>query len=242
LWAILACSVSSLVPQREVSSVTSTPSFTARPTFTATSTPTRTPRPSPTPTRTYTPTATPIPTDTPIPTKTPLPTNTPLPSLTPTITDTPLPPTATTRPTPRPTRVPTKTPIPKPTNTPPPPFTAAIGGGFVQCGGYRGVTGYIKHASGDPYPNVVVGVWSDDWQGRVSGPSEADGKYDVDLGDVPAGNFMVAVVKVETCSTRDGLPTARDCQRLSNVKGVTITEECTGEGVVQVSVVNFTGP
>jgi hypothetical protein len=243
LWAIVACSVSNLVPQREVSvSATATPSFTARPTFTATSTPTATPRPSATPTQTYTPTATPIPTDTPRPTNTPLPTITRPPTLTPTITDTPPPPTATPRPTPGPTRVPTKTPIPKPTNTPPPPFTGPIVGGSVQCSGYTGVTGHIKHASGDGYPNIVVGVWSNDWQGLTSGLSGADGKYDVSLGGVPPGKFKVAVVKPETCSTRDGLPTARDCQRLSNVIEVTTTSFCTGEGAVQVPEVDFTGP
>ena len=229
---MMACSFSQLVSKREAS-VTPKPPRTLQPTFTATATPTDTPLPSATPTLTNTPTDTPIPTDTPLPTNTP--TVTPIPTDTPT-------PTATVPPTPRPTRKPTNTPIPPPTNTPPPPFTGAIGGGFTHCDGSTFVTGSIKHANGAAYPGIVVGVWSDAWEGGVSGPSEANGKYDVPLAGVPPGKFYVAVVKLETCNQHDGQITAVDCQRRSNVITVSTSVNCTGPGAVQVPVVNFSGP
>jgi hypothetical protein len=236
-WTIMACSLSELVPQQQAR-VTNTPTRTPKPTFTATATPTHTVPPSPTPTPTQTPTATPVPTETPVPSDTPPPTAIP------TDTETPPPsatPTATLPPTPRPTRKPTNTPIPAPTKPPPPPFTGTIARGDTHCGGYRGVTGYIKHANGAAYPGVAIGVWSDAWQGRV-GVSEADGKYELPLTDVPAGKFKVAVVKSGTCGQRDGELTAVDCQRLSNIIEVTTTDQCTGVGANQVTTINFTGP
>ena len=57
--------------------------------------------------------------------------------------------------------------------------------------------------------------------------SKADGKYDVLLSSVPFGEYQVAVVKFETCAQQSGLPTAIECQRLSNVVKVTGSEECT---------------
>ena len=97
----------------------------------------------------------------------------------------------------------------------------------------------MLHANGAPYPGVAIGVWSDAWQGRV-GISEADGKYEVPLSDLPPGHFKVAVVKLETCTQRDGQPTAIDCQRLSNVvTGVTVTEHCE---VNRVTEIEFVGP
>lgn len=89
---------------------------------------------------------------------------------------------------------------------------------------------------------MTIGVWSDAWEGLVSGPSEADGKYDVNLGGVPPGKFYVAAVRRETCSTRDNLPTAINCQRLSNVITVYTTEHCEGSDANQVPEVDFTGP
>lgn len=97
------------------------------------------------------------------------------------------------------------------------------------------------HASGAPYPGVAVGVWSDAWQGRVS-VSEGDGKFELPLSDVPPGTFRVAVVRLETCGQRDGLPTAVDCQRRSNEVPVTTTEDCTGADANQVTEVDFRGP
>jgi hypothetical protein len=86
---------------------------------------------------------------------------------------------------------------------------------------------------------VAIGVWSADWQGRV-GISEADGKYEVPLSDQAPGHYNVAVVRLETCGQRDGLPTAVDCQRLSAViSGVTVTELCE---VNRVTEIDFTGP
>jgi hypothetical protein len=234
---LAACSLGQLAPQREAS-ITSTPTRTPKPTFTPTATATRTLTPSPTPRPTDTPTATPIPTDT------PLPTATPPPSLTPTETLTPLPtntPTATRVPTRRPTARPTRTPVPKPTNTPRPPFTGKIVRGDINCGA-RGVTGTVKHADGSPYPGVAIGVWSDVWQGRVA-VSEPSGKFELSLSDVPPGTFKVAAVKLETCKLRDGLPTAIDCQRISNViDNVVTTEECTGAGANQITTIDFSGP
>ena len=230
--ALVACSFSQFLPKREAS-VTLVPTRTLQPTYTPTHTPTVTPPPSATPTRTNTPTVTPLPTDTPPPTDTP--TITPIPSDTPT-------PTATVLPTARPTRKPTKTPVPKPTNTPPPPFTGGIGGGFTHCDGSTFVTGTIKHANGTPYPGVVVAVWGDAWEGGVSGPSEANGKYDISLANIPPGKFYVAVVRLETCNQHDNQITGIDCQRRSNVVVVTTSVNCTGAGAVQVPVVNFTGP
>jgi hypothetical protein len=234
IWIVLACSLSQLVPERQ-SRVTSTATRTPKPTFTATSTPTRTPVPTLTPTPSNTPTNTPVPTDTPIPTDTPVPTLTP--SDTPTLppTDTP---TATTRPTARPTRRPTNTPIPPPTKVPPPPFTGSIIRGYSHCGGYAGVTGQVKHGNGSPFPDVAVGVWSGTWVGAVS-VSQSDGKFDVPLTNVPYGEYQVAVVKLDTCAQQDGRPTAIQCQRLSNVVKVTVTEDC---NVNRVTEVGFTGP
>jgi hypothetical protein len=241
IWVTAACSLSQLGPQREAS-ITATPTRTPKPTFTATVTPTRTLTPSPTATPTSTSTPTPVPTNTPIPTDTPPPTNTPPPSLTPTQTPIPPPtntPTATPKPTARPKPKPTNTPIPKPTNTPPPPFSGNIVRGYPHCGGYAGVTGHVLHGNGAPYPGVAVGVWSDTWQGRV-GISEADGKYDVPLTDLPPGHFQVAVVKLDTCVVQNGQPTAINCKRLSNViSGVTVTEFC---DVNRVTEIEFRGP
>jgi len=232
---IVACSVPQFLPRRQAR-ITATPTRTPKPTFTATVTPTNTLPPTATPTPTNTATPTPVPTDTPPPTETPTPT------LSPTITDTPPPsPTAsaTIRPTPRPTRRPTNTPVPRPTNTPPPPFTGNIIRGYPHCGGYAGVTGHVLHANGSPYPGVAIGVWGDIWQGRVR-VSEADGKFEVPLSDLSPGHYKVAVVKLETCSLRDGLPTAVDCQKLSNViTGVTFTEDC---NVNRVTEIEFRGP
>ena len=247
VWAGVVFALSHILPEKQAR-VTALPLLdtrTPQPTFTATDTATPTLVPSATPTPTNTPTPTPVPTNTPIPTNTPLPSDTPSPTLTPTITDTPLPtntPTATVKPTTRPTRPPTKTPVPKPTNTPPPPFTGKIVRGYTNCGGYRGITGLVKHANGAPYGGVAVGVWSNDWDGRVS-VSEASGKFELSLSDLPPGTFNVAAVKLETCTLRDGLPTARDCQRVSNaVTNVTTSENCTGAGANQVTEIEFVGP
>jgi len=105
-----------------------------------------------------------------------------------------------------------------------------------------GVWGYVKTNSGAPYPEVSICVWSDAWEGRVSGPSEADGKYTVLLSDVPPGVYRVAVVDADTCSTRDGLLTAKDCNRLSEPVEVTLYDiyDCENEGTVQWSEVLFT--
>jgi hypothetical protein len=145
--------------------------------------------------------------------------------------------------TPKPTNTPkakpTSTPVRKPTNTPPPPFSGTIVRNYPHCGGYAGVTGHVFHGNGAPYAGAAVGVWSDTWQGRV-GVSEADGKYDVPLTDVPPGHFRVAVVKLDTCVLLDGQPTAVNCKRLSNViSDVTVTEDCT---VNRVTEIDFRGP
>jgi hypothetical protein len=224
-WTILACSLSQLAPD-QASRITPTPTRTLKPTFTSTAVPSRTPSPTATPVPTNTPTNTPPPTDTPPPSPTPTVTNTPPPSPTPT---------QTRRPTPRPTRRPTNTPVPKPT---PLPFTGAIVRGYPHCGGYAGVTGQVKHANGSPYPGVAIAVWSDTWVGRVA-VSKADGKYDLALTDVPYGEYQVAAVRLETCTERDGQVTALNCQQISNVVKVTVTEFC---NVNRVSEVDFTGP
>jgi hypothetical protein len=236
-WVSLACSLSQLRPERQAGP-SLTPTRTPKPTFTATSTATQTLTPSPTPTPSSTPTPTPIATNT------PLPTDTPTPTLSPTITPTPLPtniPTATVRPTPRPTARPTTRPTPRPTNTPAPPFTGRIVGGSARCDGYTAVTGFVKHTNGSPFPGIAVGVWSDSWQGRVS-TSEPDGKYDISLGGVQPGTFNVAVVRLETCGQREGLPTAADCAVRSNILRVDTTVQCSGAGASQVPMVDFTGP
>jgi len=247
VWAGVACSLSQLGPEKQGRTTLLPPvaTRTPKPTFTATATWTPTLAPTNTPTPTSTSTPTPLPTNTLPPTNTPPPTDTPVstatPTLIPTLTDTPPPthtPTATVKPTPKPKPSPTKTPTPKPTNTPPPPFTGKIVRGHPHCGGYAGVTGLTKHANGAGYPGVAVGVWGGAWGGRVS-ISEADGKYEVPLSDLPPGHYFVAVVRLETCGQRDGQPTAIDCQRLSNVLEVTVTEFCE---VNRVTEVDFTGP
>lgn len=237
VWALLACSIAQFRPERQARA-TSTPTRTPKPTFTATSTPTNTPVPSPTPTPSNTPTITPIATDTPLPTDTPTPTLTPTVTDTPLPTNTPLPPTATPRPTARPPARPTNTPVPQPTKPPPPPFTGKIIRGYPHSGGYAGVTGQVKHASGDPFADVAVGAWSDAWQGWVT-TSEPNGKYEISLTNVPFGKYYVAVVRLETCGQRDGLPTAVDCRRLSNVVEITVTED---PNVNRVTEVDFIGP
>ena len=105
-----------------------------------------------------------------------------------------------------------------------------------------GVWGYVKTDSGEAYPGVTLGVWSGAWEGRLSAPSEADGKYSILLSDVPAGVYRVAVVDTDTCGTRDGTLTAKDCHWLSEPVEVTLYEiyECENEGTVQWSEVHFT--
>jgi hypothetical protein len=230
-WLVLACSASDLVPVRQAR-ITNTPTRTPKPTFTPAATATNTLVPSPTPSPSHTPTVTPVPTDT------PLPTDTPAPTLTPSITPTPqptVPPTATRRP---PTPRPPNTPVPQPTKTPAPPFSVSIVRGYPHCGGYAGVTGYVKHGNGAPYPGVSVGVWSPLWVGAV-GTSGADGKFDVPLTNVPFGDYQVAVIKLDTCAQQDGLPTAIQCQRLSNVTKISVTENCNVNRVTELAV---TGP
>jgi hypothetical protein len=237
LWALAACSISQLAPER-AALVTVAPTRTLKPTYTATTTGTPTYTPSPTPTPSHTPTNTPIPTNTPVPTDTPSPTLTPTATDTPTITPTP---TDTTRPTPRPTRRPTNTPVPRPTNTPPPPFSGQVARGFARCDGYQGVEGFVKHSGGAGYPDVAVGVWSNTWTGIVT-TSEQDGKFAVNLSNLPPGEFRVAVVRYESCTTQGELRTASGCQLLSNVVTFSITENCTGAGASQVAIVEFRGP
>ncbi len=229
---LVACSLTDLLPRREAR-VTATPTRTLKPTFTATVTATATPIPSatPRPTNTATPTSpptpTPVPSDTPTSTPTPTVTNTPPPSPTPT---------NTAKPTRRPTRRPTKTPVPKPTNTPPPPFSASIVRGYPHCGGYSGVTGHVRHANGSPYGGVAVGVWSRTWDGAVA-ISQDDGKFEVTLNNVPPDHYFVAVVKIETCPQINGLYTARECRKLSNILEVTKTEDCNVNRVTEVDIV-----
>lgn len=238
-WIIVAFLLSQFGPQREAS-VISAATRTPKPTFTATTTPTRTLTPSTTPTPSNTPTATPTPTYTPPPTDTPMPTLTPTNTATPRPTSTP---TAMPTPTQKPAPAPTKQPTPAPTSTPALPFTGTIVNGSPNCG-TKGVWGYVKYASGNPFAGVTIGVWSDTWAGRVSGPSEADGKFTVLLNDVTAGEFMVAVVDADTCDTYGGESTADRCDHLSDPIKVTLFEiyECENEGTVQWSEVHFTGP
>jgi len=237
-WLILAWLLSDFSPL-QVAYITATPTRTPKSTFTATATATTTPRPSSTPTPTDRPTTTPVPTSTPLPTSTDTPTPPPTDTETPTPTITP---SATPQPTPRPTSRPTNTPLPRPTNTPAPPFTGRIIRGHTHCGGYAGVTGLVKHPSGDAYAGVAVGVWSAAWEGRVS-VTEANGKYELSLTDIPPGMFKVAVVRLETCSQQDGRLTAKNCQVISNaVDNVMTTAHCQGDGANQVTEIEFVGP
>lgn len=56
---------------------------------------------------------------------------------------------------------------------------------------------------------------------------------------MPFGSYEVAAVKLDTCAQQGGQATAVDCQRLSNVVKVTVTEDCK---VNRVSEVDFSGP
>ena len=237
VWIVAAVLLTQFGPQREADPIAAA-TRTPKPTFTATAKATSTNTASPTPTPTQTPTSTPTATDTPEQTDTPAPTNTPTNTATPLPTSTP---TSAPTSTPRPTSLPTKVPTPAPTSTPALPFTGSVVGGSPNCG-TMGVWGYVKTDSGAPYPAVNIGVWSDAWEGRLSAPSEADGKYSVLLSDVPAGVYRVAVVDADTCGTRDGVPTAKDCNRLSEPVEVTLYDiyECENEGTVQWSEVLFT--
>jgi hypothetical protein len=238
VWIVLAVALTQSGSQdaSEISAVTRTP----KPTFTATATPTSTFTPSPTPSPSNTPTPTPASTNTPPPTDTPTPTPTPTDTATPEPTNTPTKaPTATRKPAPPPT----KKPPPAPTRTPTPPFTGAVVNSSRNCG-TKGVWGYVKHASGAPFSGVTVGVWSDAWAGRLSGPSKEDGKYEVLMNDATAGEFQIAVVKVDTCDTYYGALTANGCDRLSAPIKFTLNEiwECENEGTVQWVEVLYTGP
>jgi hypothetical protein len=86
----------------------------------------------------------------------------------------------------------------------------------------------VKHASGDPYADVAVGVWSDEWSGSVT-RSEGSGKYSLPLREVPLGKFLVAVVQWESCGQQGERRTA-------------VTEHCEGAGASNAAVVEFTGP
>jgi hypothetical protein len=103
------------------------------------------------------------------------------------------------------------------------------------------VWGFVTHGNGDPFPGVAVGVWSDAWQGQTT-TSEASGKYELNLSNLPPGKFYVAIVRLETCGMRDGQPTAVDCQRRSLPIDFAITDICAGSGANKVTQVNFTGP
>jgi len=241
----VACAIAALIFSAALADKTSKPAIT--------STARADLAPAAAQTGTATPTVTPKPTHTPpLPTLVPLPTATTVPPTEPpivivvtqivTVTAAPTAlPTATTL-TVRPTRRPVTPTPPTPTKTPIPPFTGIIAGGFVNCT-YTGVTGHVKHANGQPYAGVTVGVWSDTWEGAVSWPSDLSGKYTVDLGgNISPGKFYVAVVELTTCSTQEGRTTASGCQRRSNVINVTTTANCTGGNAVQVPVVDFVGP
>ena len=238
VWIVLAVALTQLWPQREASEISA--ARTPKPTFTATATPTRTYTPSPTPRPSNTPTPTAAPTNTATPTDTSTPTQTPTDTATPVPTETP---TAAPTATRKPVVPPTKKPPPAPTNTPAPPFTGAVASSSKNCG-TKGVWGYVKYASGAPYPGVTVGVWSNGWAGRVSAPAKADGKYEVLMNDVPAGEFTVAVVDADTCDRYSGGLAADSCDRLSKPISITLNEiwECENEGTVQWVEVLYTGP
>jgi hypothetical protein len=243
ICAVLA--ISTLLPGlRKEARVAATATRTPQPTYTATPPQTATPVSSATPVPSLTPTASSTlpPTNTPLPS--PIPTET-LPP-TPVATDTQAPPpspmataTATVKPTQRPTRRPTNTPVPQPTNTPPPPFTGSVVIGFANCS-LKEVMGFVTHASGDPYAGVAIGVWTDQWKGRVV-QSEASGKYSLNLGDPGAGSYKVAVVRLESCPWQGELQTAVDCAKLSNLVPFDITAHCDGPGASNVTQVDFTG-
>jgi hypothetical protein len=100
----------------------------------------------------------------------------------------------------------------------------------------------VKHTNGGAFGGVAVGVWSEAWDGKVS-VSEPSGKFELTLTDVPPGRFLVAVVRLETCSQQDGRPTAKNCQKISNIiANVTTTENCEGAGANQVTEIEFVGP
>jgi hypothetical protein len=103
-----------------------------------------------------------------------------------------------------------------------------------------GVEGHVRHASGDPYAGAAIGVWTDQWKGRVV-QAEASGKYFVNLENPGAGDYKVAVVRLETCPWQGELQTAVDCVRLSNLVSFSITAHCEGAGASNVTQVDFTG-
>ena len=240
-WILVAAALTQF-GSRDLADTIAAATRTPKPTFTATATATCTSEPSPTPRPTHTATPTAKPSNTPPPTAT----HTPTPTQAPTDTATPEPtniPTAEPTDTRQPAAPPTKTPTPAPTNTPAPPFSGAVVNSTQNCG-TKGIWGYVNHEGGAPYPGVSVGVWSSAWAGRLSAPTEVDGKYTVILSDLPAGEFMVAVVDPDTCGTDGGVPTADRCDHLSSPITVTLNEtwECEKEGTVQWVEVLYTGP
>ena len=243
IWILVAAALTEF-GARDLGGKIAAATRTPKPTFTATATATHTSVPSPTPTATHTAIPTALPSNTPPPTDSPTPTPTTTPA--PTDTATPEPtntPTAKATNTRQPAPPPTNTATPAPTNTPAPPFSGAVVNSTQNCG-TKGVWGYVKHQSGAPYPGVRIGVWSSAWAGRLSAPAEADGKYTVDLNNLPAGEFSVAVVEPDTCGTDGGVPSANRCDYLSSPITITLNEtwECENQGTVQWVEVLYTGP
>jgi hypothetical protein len=99
----------------------------------------------------------------------------------------------------------------------------------------------VTHANKDPYGDVAVGVWSDEWPGSVA-RSEPSGKYSLPVRNVALGRFYVAVVQWETCGQRGEVRTAVDCQHVSNRVEFTITDHCKGPGASNSTKVDFVGP
>ena len=99
----------------------------------------------------------------------------------------------------------------------------------------------MTHGNGDPYAGAAIGVWTDQWPGRVV-QSEPSGKYSLNLADPGAADYRVAVVRLETCPWQGELQTAVDCEKMSNLVAFTITAHCQGSGASNVTQVDFTGP
>jgi len=85
--------------------------------------------------------------------------------------------------------------------------------GTANCG-TTGIKGRVTGPSGAPLPGMRVRVWADGWDGGLSNPTDADGRWDFVLGTGPrAGTWFAALAddSGQMLSRAVALPTSDDC-------------------------------
>jgi hypothetical protein len=124
---------------------------------------------------------------------------------------------------PHPIPTPTVTPIPGPTpDATPTRVHRAEEDSFVLSGpitgspncGTTGLKGRITNAAGTPIAGARVRVWAEGWNGGLSNPTDAEGRWDFVLGNGARAGVWFAAVADETgqlLSRAVALPTSADC-------------------------------